>query len=122
MHGSFSRADTANFMAAIGPDFKQAFIDEAPASNADVGKTIMAVLGLLPNTHGKLVGRPLGEAFPNGATPQWERKTLTSEPSAGGLRTILNYQTVGETRYFDAAGFEGRTVGLRLEATSATPR
>ena len=22
MHGSFSRADTMNFMAAIGPDFK----------------------------------------------------------------------------------------------------
>lgn len=122
MHGSFNRADTANFMAAIGPDFKQAFIDDAPASNADVGKTIMAVLGLLPNTHGKLVGRPLSEAFPNGAIPQWESKTLTSEPSAAGLRTILNYQMVGETRYFDAAGFEGRTVGLHPESTTAATR
>jgi hypothetical protein len=28
MHGSFSRADTMNFMAAIGPDFKRGFVDE----------------------------------------------------------------------------------------------
>ena len=46
MHGSFSRADTMNFMAAIGPDFKAGFIDEAPVSNADVGKTIGQILGL----------------------------------------------------------------------------
>src|SRR6516225_8216463 len=31
MHGSFSRADTMNFMAAIGPDFKAGFTDEAPS-------------------------------------------------------------------------------------------
>ena len=37
MHGSFSRADTKNFMAATGPDFKAGFIDPAPVSNADVG-------------------------------------------------------------------------------------
>lgn len=119
MHGSFSRADTANFMAAVGPDFKQGFIDEAPASNADVGKTIAAILGLLPASHGKLVGRPLVEGFPNGAMPVWERKTLASEPSATGLRTILNYQVAGETMYFDAAGFEGRTVGLHPGSTVA---
>ncbi|RUO97428.1 nucleotide pyrophosphatase/phosphodiesterase family protein [Hyphomicrobium sp.] len=116
MHGSFNRGDTANFMAAFGPDFKQSFVDEAPASNADIGKTIAAILGLLPTSHGKLVGRPLAEAFPNGAMPKWERKTLTSQPSASGLRTILNYQISGETKYFDAAGFEGRTVGLHADA------
>ncbi|MBS0235513.1 MAG: alkaline phosphatase family protein [Proteobacteria bacterium] len=116
MHGSFSRADTANFMAALGPDFKHGFVDQTPASNADIGKTIAALLGLLPASHGKLVGRPLVEAFPNGSMPEWERKTLISEPSPAGLRTILNYQLAGETRYFDAAGFEGRTVGLHPEA------
>jgi hypothetical protein len=26
MHGTFSRADTMNFMAAIGPDFKRGFV------------------------------------------------------------------------------------------------
>src|SRR5262249_44509962 len=40
MHGSFSRADTMNFMAAAGPDFRRGFADEAPVSNADVGLTI----------------------------------------------------------------------------------
>jgi arylsulfatase A-like enzyme len=119
MHGSFNRGDTANFMAAFGPDFKKGFVDEAPASNADVGKTIAAILGLLPVSHGKLVGRPLVEAFPNGAMPQWERKTLASEPSASGLRTILNYQISGNVKYFDAAGFPGRTVGLHPQATDA---
>ncbi len=122
MHGSFSRADTANFMAALGPDFKQGFVDEAPASNADIGKTIAAILGLLPRSHGKLVGRPLIEAFPNGPMPQWGRNTLTSEPSPSGLRTILNYQVAGETKYFDAAGFEGRTVGLHPEAPIANAK
>ncbi len=119
MHGGFNRCDTANFMAALGPDFKKEFVDEAPASNADVGKTIAAILGLLPESHGKLVGRPLIEAFPNGAMPQWERKTLSSAPSSTGLRTILTYQISGDTKYFDAAGFEGRTVGLHPEATVA---
>jgi hypothetical protein len=39
-----------------------------------------------------------------------------SEPTAQGLRTVLETQRVGDTRYFDAAGFPGRTVGL-----TATP-
>ena len=119
MHGSFSRADTENFMAAFGPDFKEGFISPTPASNADIGKTIVAILGLLPESHGKLVGRPLAEAFRDGTVPQFERKTLASVPSASGLRTILNYQTVGDMKYFDAAGFEGRTVGLETNAEAA---
>ncbi|WP_348226058.1 hypothetical protein [Hyphomicrobium denitrificans] len=119
MHGSFSRADTENFMAAYGPDFKNGFVDPAPASNADIGKTIVAILGLLPESHGKLVGRPLAEAFRGGIVPQFERKTLASAPSASGLRTTLNYQAVGDTKYFDAAGFEGRPVGLKTEADAS---
>jgi hypothetical protein len=119
MHGSFSRADTANFMAAYGPDFKSGFVDPAPASNADIGKTIVAILGLLPMSHGKLVGRPLAEAFPNGIVPTFEKKTLVSEPSPSGLATILNYQTVGDTKYFDAAGFAGRTLGLSAPSTAS---
>lgn len=120
MHGSFSRADTENFMAALGPDFKTGFVDPAPASNADVGKTIIAILGLLPESHGKLVGRPLAEAFPSGIVPQFERHTLASPPSSSGLKTTLNYQTVGDTKYFDASGFPGRTVGLETDADAAS--
>jgi hypothetical protein len=112
MHGSFSRADTLNFMGAIGPDFKTGFIDDAPVSNADIGKTIFAILNLAPPAHGKLIGRVLSEAMPGGITPDFTSRTRASDPDKNGLRTILRYQTVGGTKYFDAAGFLGRTVGL----------
>ncbi len=113
MHGSFSRADTSNFMAAIGPDFRQGFADVAPTSNADIGKTIAAILKLDMTDHGKLVGRVLSEAMPGGGlTPAFSSITQASVPAPDGTRTILRIQKVGETPYFDAAGFEGRTVGL----------
>ncbi len=112
MHGSFSRADTMNFMAAIGPSFKAGFVDAAPASNADIGKTVARILGLRIKDTGKLVGRVLVEAMPGGKTPRFVAKVMRSAPSASGLRTVLDYQLVGTTRYFDAAGFPGRTVGL----------
>jgi hypothetical protein len=113
MHGSFSRADTNNFMAAIGPDFKAGFVDEAPVSNADIGKTLARILQLKIADKGKLVGRVVSEAMPGGTTPHYVARTMTSEPSPSGLRTVLDYQSVGATRYFDAAGFPGRTVGLQ---------
>jgi hypothetical protein len=40
---------------------------------------------------------------------------VSSKPSANGLRTVLNFQRVGTQRYFDAAGFSGRTLGLDVE-------
>ena len=112
MHGSFGRGDTMNFMAAIGPDFKAAFSDQAPASNADIGRTLAQLLGLKIKDKGKLVGRVLSEAMPGGQTPKYVAKTLRSPPAPGGLVTTLDYQLVGDTRYFDAAGFAGRTYGL----------
>ncbi len=112
MHGSFSRAETMNFMAAIGPDFKSGFVDEAPVSNADVGKTLAFILGLKIPNKGRLVGRVIAEAMPQGKTPAVITRALRSAPSVNGLRTILVYQQVGSTRYFDVAGFAGRTVGL----------
>jgi arylsulfatase A-like enzyme len=112
MHGSFSRADTNNFMAAIGPDFKKGFVDEAPVSNADVGKTIAHLLQLKTRDKGTLVGRMMSEAFTGGTMPKFDTQTKRSAPGANGLRTVLEYQRVGKTLYFDAAGFPGRTVGL----------
>lgn len=112
MHGSFSRADTFNFQAASGPSFKRGFVDDAPTSNADIGMTVATILGLHPEGHGSLVGRPLTEAMPNGAKPDATKTTLSSEPAGSGLRTILNMQTVGATKYFDAGGFLDGTVGL----------
>ena len=113
MHGSFSRADTRNFMAAAGPSFKTGFSDPAPASNADLGKTIAALLDLRIVDKGALVGRVLEEVLPGGSVPAVSTKRRVSEPGVGGLQTILDTQFVGSTAYFDAAGFKGRTLGLR---------
>ena len=41
--------------------------------------------------------------------------SVRSQPSAGSLRTVLNFQRVLTQRYFDAAGFPGRTLGLEAE-------
>jgi predicted AlkP superfamily pyrophosphatase or phosphodiesterase len=112
MHGSFGRGDTMNFMAAIGPDFKAGYADALPVSNADVGTTSAKLLGLTPKPHGNLIGRVMTEAMPNGATPKSTSDSMRSPASANGLRTVLNFQRVGSQRYFDVAGFPGRTVGL----------
>ncbi len=111
MHGSFSRGDTMNFMAAIGPSFKAGFTDPLPVSNADVGFTAAHLLGLTPTNKGSLVGRVMTEAMPDGAMPKATSSVLRSKP-ANGLRTVLAFQRVGDQRYFDAAGFPGRTLGL----------
>ena len=115
MHGSFSRGDTLNFTAAIGPDFKSGYVDPLPVSNADVGATAAKLLGLTQKAKGRLIGRVMTEAMPNGATPKAYAGTVTSKPSANGLRTVLNFQRVGSQRYFDAAGFPGRTLGLEAD-------
>jgi hypothetical protein len=113
MHGSFSRADTYNYMAAIGPDFKKAFVDRVPVSNADVAITLAKTLNLNIPHQGKLIGRVLHESLVKGVKKvSFKSNTLTSQPSTNGLKTILKYQTVGSTRYFDVAGFPGRTLGL----------
>ena len=62
-HGSFSRADTGNFMAAIGPAFKTGFNDTAPVSNADIAPTLEKILGVTLPPVGKLRGRALTEAL-----------------------------------------------------------
>ena len=52
------------------------------------------------------------EALPGGAEPAVTTQTLRAQPAANGLPTTLSYSQVGTTRYFSAAGFPGRTVGL----------
>jgi hypothetical protein len=116
MHGSFSRAETRNIMGAAGPSFRTKFEDAAPASNADLGKTIAHLLGLTIKDNGKLVGRVLSEAMPNGAIPQVHSLTVRSEPDAQGQKTVVLMQSVGDTRYFDVAGYPGRTLGLAADA------
>jgi hypothetical protein len=116
MHGSFSRADTRNIMGAAGPDFREHFEDGLPASNADIGKTVAALLALRIPARGKLTGRELNEAMANGTMPEAHSAVLRSEPDAAGHVTVVLTQTVGETVYFDAAGYPGRTLGLPSDA------
>ncbi|HEY6994051.1 MAG TPA: alkaline phosphatase family protein [Xanthobacteraceae bacterium] len=119
MHGNFSRADTMNFMAAIGPSFKGGFVDDAPVSNADIGQTMAHLLGLEIPAKGRLVGRVITEALPGGAMPDVSHQVLRSQPAgAANLATVLMVQSAGSTRYFDVAGFPGRTVGLSEKAAS----
>ncbi len=88
--------------------------DPAPASNADLGKTIASILGLKTKDKGKLIGRVLTEAMPNGAMVGYRPLVMKSAPDQNGLVTILKYQTVGPTHYFDVAGYPGPHTGLGL--------
>jgi hypothetical protein len=116
MHGSFGRGDTLNFMAAIGPDFKAGYVDPLPVNNADVGMTIAQLMGLRPTNNGGLTGRVMSEALPNGIILKSADGTITSKPAANGLQTVVKFQRVLSQRYFDVAGFPGRTVGLDADA------
>ena len=112
MHGTTSRADTRNFMAAIGPDFRKAFVDPTPVSNADVAPTLAHLIGVSLSGPGNLTGRAATEALAGGKPVAFQKKTLVSDPGPGGQRTILEYQDADGRHYFDAAGIPGRIVGL----------
>ncbi len=88
-------------------------------SNADVGQTLARLLGLKIPFRGSLLGRVIEEALPGGAAPSVAAHTLKAEPAASGLATALSYHQVGTTRYFTAAGFPGRTVGLAEQRAQA---
>jgi len=107
MHGSFGRANTFNFMAAIGPDFKKQFADPAPISNADIAPTFAQILGFDIASKGELKGRVLREALAGGPpTVSFERRTAISESAANGMKTILMYQQTAKQVYFDQACFK----------------
>lgn len=114
MHGSASRADTWNFMAARGPDFRKGFKDPLPASNADIGMTVAWLLHLNLPAKGTLTGRVLTESLSGyeAALPDVKRATATSTAAANGLQTVLKTQSVAGHTYYDLAGFPGRTAGL----------
>lgn len=113
MHGAFSRADTRNFMAAIGPDFRKGFVDPDPVGNVDVPVTLAKVLGLQLSHRGTLEGRVLAEALKDGQPVTHGQRTVRSAPAANGFVTQLDEQTADGKTYFDAAGMPGRTFGLR---------
>ena len=113
-HGGFTRANTRNFMAAIGPDFKAGFANNAPISNADITPTLAHILGFDLPSIGKLKGRVIDEALKEGPqTTQSTPHVTRSAPAANGFVTVLESQSVGDEIYLDAAGLPGRVVGLK---------
>ena len=53
--------------------------------------------------------------------PKVTARRIASARTADGLQTVVMEQLVGTTRYFDAAGFPGRTVGLRARHRAQRP-
>ena len=113
IHGSFSRADGRNMMAASGPDFRRAYVDPAPVGNIDWAPTLAHVVGLELRGPGELKGRVMAEALSEGAPPPAAKmERLRSTPAANGFVTTLDVRTLGGARYPHAAGTPGKTVGL----------
>jgi len=52
----------------------------------------------------------------NGIIPKVADVKIVSKPAANCLQTVVKYQRVLSQRYFDVAGFPGRTVGLDAES------
>lgn len=113
-HGGLTRANTRNFMAAIGPDFRKRFKDASPISNADIAPTLAHVLKLKLPSHGKLGGRVIEEAVLDQDKPiKVISHVERSAPTADGFVTVLESQSVGSEIYLDAAGMPGRVIGLK---------
>lgn len=118
MHGSFSRADTWNYMAAIGPHFKSHYVDHRPVSNMDVAQTVATLLGL-GWTEERTKGRTLYEALawdpplhPFGQRHEKEKVFYgmkVAKSDAGRYRTVVLYQRLGDHMYYDEACFTDRT-------------
>jgi hypothetical protein len=108
MHGGFGRDQTLNNMAAMGPDFKSGFVDEAPVGNIDIVPTLAHILGIEMPAAGTVKGRVAAEALADGAkvgvgAAAGAPKTMLSAPTTNGARTLLEYQESSGTRYYDKA-------------------
>ena len=110
-HGSLSRANTFNNMAAIGPDFKKRFVAQAPVSNADVQPTLAHIMNMKIPSLGELRGRVVTEALVGGpSTTRGTSRVVRSRPAANGYATVLMYQVAERRIYLDEACFS-RTRG-----------
>jgi len=55
----------------------------------------------------------IAEALKGGRPADVEAKRVRSDKGPGGFETVLDYQQLGEQKYFDAAGMPGRVYGLK---------
>jgi hypothetical protein len=69
-------------------------------------------MGLKAQDKGKMTGRVLTEALPDGPMPMVQSNVLRSEPDSLGNVTMLVTKRADQVVYFDAAGYPGRTLGV----------
>jgi len=106
MHGGFGRNSTNNNMAAIGPDFKTNYTDDAPVSNADIVPVLAKIMGIALQPKGRLQGRMIREALRGQPdAPAVELRRLVSQPD-GKITTVLQYQEFDGVRYLRSAAIE----------------
>lgn len=103
MHGSLSRADTFNNIAAIGPDFKTGFVDPAPMSNADLVPTLASIMNINLPFMGNLKGRIMKEALKGYTDLPVASQEKHISGYSNGTATVLTYQLLGDERYYDEA-------------------
>lgn len=103
-HGGFGREQTWNNMAAMRPDFRSGFVDQAPMGNIDIVPTLAHILGIEMPSTGDLKGRVLEEALSGGKDAGTATvKTMVSAPASNGMSTVLEYQELNGRRYNDRA-------------------
>jgi hypothetical protein len=107
MHGTLSRDNTFNNMAAIGPDFKQGYVDRLPVANRDIAPTLAYLMGIpLPDAEGRVITEALsGLRLRRHPLQSSESLVTSSIPAANGVMTVLLYQRMGRNLYFDEACF-----------------
>jgi arylsulfatase A-like enzyme len=103
MHGGIGRDSRYNNMAAIGPDFKEGFVDRAPVSNEDIVPTLARLLGFTLEASGSLNGRVLEEALTSGPEATIVMPKQLASPLANGVQTVLQFEELAGERYLDAA-------------------
>jgi hypothetical protein len=114
-HRAMNRATTSNFMAARGPDFQRRVVSRVPASSTDLMATVDELMGTHASQPQRGDARVLNEALrghEKEAAPRVQELVVSSKASDDGWVVEVRYQLVGKTKYFDAAGIGGSTVGI----------
>jgi arylsulfatase A-like enzyme len=99
-HGSMSPWNVRSTFLAWGAGVKRGITAPAPAGNADVTPTVLALLGL--DGEAGLDGRVVAEALEGGPDPeQVAVETRIHTAAAGAYRAALQISTVDGRRYVD---------------------
>jgi hypothetical protein len=103
MHGTLSRYDMHNTLAAVGPDFRSAVVDHLPSGNVDIAPTVLWILGVKQPK--SMDGRVLREAMKNSGDDLKSYEPIhleaSRESSKSAWHQYLNISEVNGVRYID---------------------